>query len=506
MRLVQKSILALVGVLVLAQGCVEKEQGMTRSQRQQLEQYISTEPTSPQHPLDISFEDKIRLIGYDLSPNEERFAPGATFTVTWHWKVERAVDENWNLFTHVIENGGQRNEDGNGEVRSLYGPGQWNEGEYIRDPQQITVGDNTRGSLQFFMGIWRGNERMRVVSGDSDNENRARALNIPIVRGAARPEPELPSLEARPAEGLTIDGQLNEAAWDRAQVTDAFVNTMTGGNAPFSVTARTLWDRENFYVAFTVADTFLKANHEEQDDHLWEEDCVEIMVDPDGDGRNYFELQVSPRNVSFDTRYDRRRVPQPIGHADWDSNLRSGVHLRGSIDDEGNDSGYDVEIAIPWTAFNAGQPPASPPSNGDTWRVNFYVMDSQEEGQRACGWSAPRVGDFHVPARFGRIQFVGPVAIEQAAEPASEEAEGAAGESAEAAGRLPVAPGGSSVQGAPTTVISPGVVMPANLRAQVRGEDSERTQAAIERAEERNRQQGENDTVLEPEEAAALRQ
>ncbi len=37
------------------------------------------------------------------------------------------------------------------------------------------------------------------------------------------------------------------------------------------------------------------------------------------------------------------------------------------------------------------------PPEGSTWRVNFYVMDSREEGQRAAGWSAPRVGDFHTP-------------------------------------------------------------------------------------------------------------
>ena len=36
--------------------------------------------------------------------------------------------------------------------------------------------------------------------------------------------------------------------------------------------------------------------------------------------------------MSFDTRYDSRRQPQPIGHTDWQSNLRSAVTLRGTID------------------------------------------------------------------------------------------------------------------------------------------------------------------------------
>ena len=49
------------------------------------------------------------------------------------------------------------------------------------------------------------------------------------------------------------------------------------------------------------------------------------MVDPDGDGKNYFELQVSPANKAFDTRYDTRRMPKPFGHMDWNAGLVSGV-------------------------------------------------------------------------------------------------------------------------------------------------------------------------------------
>jgi hypothetical protein len=49
--------------------------------------------------------------------------------------------------------------------------------------------------------------------------------------------------------------------------------------------------------------------------------------------------------------------------------------------------------------------------------MNLYVMDvGQGEGQRAVGWSPTREGDFHVPARFGRVTFQAPV-VAAAAEP-----------------------------------------------------------------------------------------
>ena len=42
-------------------------------------------------------------------------------------------------------------------------------------------------------------------------------------------------------------------------------------------------------------------------------------------------------------------------------------------------------------------------------------MDTRaDDGQRAVGWSPTLEGDFHVPARFGRIQFqpaAAPVAV-----------------------------------------------------------------------------------------------
>ena len=48
---------------------------------------------------------------------------------------------------------------------------------------------------------------------------------------------------------------------------------------------------------------------------FWEQDAVEIMVDPDGDGNHYFELQVSPTGNIFETALDNVSlvavVPEP---------------------------------------------------------------------------------------------------------------------------------------------------------------------------------------------------
>ena len=83
--------------------------------------------------------------------------------------------------------------------------------------------------------------------------------------------------------------------------------------------------------------------------------------------------------------------------------------MRGTLNDEERDEGYTVELAIPWTAFTLGDPKHARPAPGDTWRANFFVLDARSEHeQRAVGWSAPRVGDFHVPRRFGNVVFGAP--------------------------------------------------------------------------------------------------
>lgn len=398
-------------------GCVEKSRTLSAAEREQLSRFVSQQAPSPQHPLEISFENKLELIGYDVSA--ESWAPGATLTVTWHWKVLRSLEDGWLAFTHVADGTTNRlNEDSTGTVRQLYPPGQWKVGEYIRDEQQITLpADWSASEATFYLGFWNGPHRLRVIRGPNDGDNRARPLSIPTRAGGGgevRANPtqgdDLPSLMARRAESITIDGRLDEPSWAATPSTGRFVNTMSGGPAEFRAEAKVLWDDEWLYVGFEVEDDFLKSPFRSRDDHLWEADAVEIMIDPDGDGRNYFELQVSPRNQIFDTRYDSRRVPQPIGHADWNADIRSAVAVRGTIDDTRADEGYTVEVAIRWSSFATGTPPATKPSAGDTWRMNFYVMDARQRGQRASGWSPPRVGDFHVPDRFGRVTFVAPTA------------------------------------------------------------------------------------------------
>ncbi len=402
-------------VLLLGFGCVEESPDLTPAEREALREYILTEAPHPQHELDIRFESRVRLIGYDISVEE--ITPGQAFDITWYWQVDRRLTGGWMLFTHLADGEGtnRQNEDSTGAVRERYQPSRWHEGEWVRDVQHITIpADWHSDRVVFYLGFWNEDHRLSVT-GPNDGENRARAASVPIAGGAhtdatgtTTPELPIPTLTAPHTTGaITIDGQLGESDWTRATATTTFVDTLGGGVGPFPATARTLWDDQNVYVAFEVTDDYLHNTITERDGHLWEQDAVEIMVDPDGDGLHYFELQVSPTGNVFETAYDSRRVPGPIGHADWDSHMVARAHVEGTVNDETPDQRYTVELSIPWTAFAYGEMPASAaPPAGATWRFNFYVMDTRADGgQRGEGWSPTLTNDYHVPTRFGRVTF-----------------------------------------------------------------------------------------------------
>ncbi len=225
---------------------------------------------------------------------------------------------------------------------------------------------------------------------------------------------ELDALRLPKGATITIDGRLDEQAWQGAKSTGPFVDVGTGRELPGLPTggsARVLWDDQFLYVGFEVADKKVHGGWPAgaKDPHLWEKDTVEIMIDPDGDGDNkdYYEIQINPQNLVFDTQYDDYNSPNgngrgPFVHEECSSNLTSAVVVHGTIDDDADeDKGYTVEAKIPWSSFTKAQ--HAPPQPNNTWRMNFYAM----KNNGGTAWSPILgAGNFHRASRFGRVHWV----------------------------------------------------------------------------------------------------
>ena len=226
---------------------------------------------------------------------------------------------------------------------------------------------------------------------------------------------EIPRYTApRTATPPTIDGNLDEPAWQAAPWTEWFVDTLTGGRSPVATRARMTWDDGHLYFAFENRDDDVWASQTARDAKLWREEAVEIMLDADGNGRGYVELQVAPTGAVMDTylplyrQYEDTLEPgrKPF---DWDARLRAAVKVNGTLNArDDRDQGWTVEIALPLADAHglSTENVKLPPRPGDTFRVNMFRMDAPKgKPQDASGWSAPLVGDFHALDRFGVLVF-----------------------------------------------------------------------------------------------------
>jgi hypothetical protein len=364
--------------------------------------------------VDADLDGKVVYLGLDVTPNPVE--PGKDAKVTQYWKVVAAPGEGWRLFNHISgpNNAGYQNRD-HGPMRGKYPVAQWKAGDIVRDEFAFNVPISWQfDRVEVYTGLFRHSENMPVKSGAHDPRNRVLAAVIPVKRAGA-PLPPKKYLVRRTSKAPKLDGKLDEAGWKTAPSVGAFVDTMTGAPSPLKTDAKMLWDDQNLYFAFENEDTDVWSTLAKRDDKLWTQEAIEVMVDADGNGKTYIELQVAPNGNIFDTylpdvrKYENALDPKRKPF-DWNSKLKVAVKVDGTLNKRSDkDKGWTVEMALPLADVNglATGGVKVPPAYGETWRLNMFRLDAPEgTPQLAAAWSPPLVGDFHVLERFGQIVFV----------------------------------------------------------------------------------------------------
>jgi hypothetical protein len=429
----------------LLSACVSTPSAETHDSEQESERLkafiLDEAPPDVGTRVDADFGGKVSLLGARIEPAGPA-KPGEKLKLTMYWKSEQKLDPGLKLFTHVVDAAGERvlNIDNVGPLRELRSgsqalpPSDWTPGKVYVDEQSFTVpGTVKTDKIQILTGIFGKGGRLNITAGPHDTTKRAIAATLTLTGVHPAKNARIPSLNVEQIEAsvvIKLDGKLDEPAWKSAASTGPLVDVRTGEpNQAFPVNGdvKVLWSEAGMYVGFSVADTDMIGGFKkgEQDPHLWTKDTVEIMVDPDGDGDNkdYYEIQINPQNLIFDSQFDAYNEPKtepdgPFGHQEWSANAKSGVALDGSVDKSTDeDRGYTVEVMIPWKSFSKAA--KLPPEVGSSWRVNFYAM----KNNGGVAWS-PILGqgNFHKAARFGRLVWskkgVAPAASSSAAHPA----------------------------------------------------------------------------------------
>ena len=225
----------------------------------------------------------------------------------------------------------------------------------------------------------------------------------------------------RAATAVVIDGKLDEPAWADAPWTDPFAD-IEGEGKPrprFATRAKMLWDDRYFYIAASLEEPHVWGTLKQHDEIVFRDNDFEVFIDPDGDTREYYEIEINALNTIFDLFLERTYIDGGPAHHEWDlEGLKTTVHVNGTLNDPSDlDHGWSLEMALPWPSLGRYAHKAAPPHDGDTWRVNFSRVEWQHQITQGryekvpdtpednWVWSAQGRVNMHIPDRWGQVVF-----------------------------------------------------------------------------------------------------
>ena len=223
---------------------------------------------------------------------------------------------------------------------------------------------------------------LRKIYFDNARKLLARSLPKPRLRAA------------RIAEDYVPDAQLGKPGWNLAQPVHLERGTKDASARPdLSTLVRARWSDRFLYLWFecpyTQLTEFRPPSFEKKRMGLWERDVVEAFIGASADPVNrYKEFQVAPTGERLDLA-----LALPERDFEWTSGFEAAVQV-----DAPHRKWY-AEWRIPLSAISPERP-----QPGDLWRINLLRCDYAN--QAFLAWNPSLSGTFHVPERFGLLEFV----------------------------------------------------------------------------------------------------
>lgn len=166
--------------------------------------------------------------------------------------------------------------------------------------------------------------------------------------GAASPLPPPPggppATVPRATAAIRVDGALDEALWRDALALELPYETDPGENtpAPVATTCFLAYDDERLYAGCRAVDPSpdeIRARYSDRD-AAFDDDFLGLKLDTFNDGRRAFQFFVNPLGVQMDILQDDVNQNED---SSWDVIWDSAGRI--------TDTGYEVEIAIPFTSL-----------------------------------------------------------------------------------------------------------------------------------------------------------
>ena len=200
---------------------------------------------------------------------------------------------------------------------------------------------------------------------------------------------------------IVVDGSLDE--WTGVEGV-SFKDESGRGDPSVDNTAtvKAMWDNNNLYFAFNITDTNLQATGMSEADALHLDGSIEIYIDTEHNGGTAMQVDdyhfiINLNNVIVDD--------QGTGSGknySWDSNIVSATKLYGTQgDDTDTDTGYVIEVSIPWTDIGGT------PTSGSIMGLDLAVNDRDDvaDGLQYFDWC--NISSWAYPDDWGDATFIG---------------------------------------------------------------------------------------------------
>lgn len=201
---------------------------------------------------------------------------------------------------------------------------------------------------------------------------------------------------AHRTRGLVLDGKLDDVEWQEAKQSELFADISVDTLGAKETFVKMLWDDDNLYIGATIREDKIVANLKQRDTIIWKENDFEVFLDPDGDGRSYFEIELNAIGTVMDLMMDRPYSEGGNFYMPWDC---PDLVAETSVDE----SGWYVEMAIPRKALMIG---FTKPEELPCWRINFSRVEwMRPDREENWVWCPTGKIDMHIPARWGYVYF-----------------------------------------------------------------------------------------------------
>ena len=154
------------------------------------------------HPLDINYEGKMALLGYDLIPAEVH--PGGAATITLYWQVLAPMDKDYSLFIHVFGRDGSAI----GQRDSYPGAGTYptssaKPGDYLRDRYTFRLApdivDSTAAKIE--VGMYELSNSVQLAARDRNGHDLGSSPVVGRLKVAVAARTQTTSDDVMPVEG-----------------------------------------------------------------------------------------------------------------------------------------------------------------------------------------------------------------------------------------------------------------------------------------------------------------